>query len=45
MPASRNSLKQPYYIEAAMPSRRHSSEMLSSPPQPSSTMWTFSFAE
>src|SRR5271163_3476618 len=38
LPASRNSLDQPQYIEAAMPSRRQSSEMFSSPRSPSSTL-------
>src|ERR1700735_2164601 len=31
LPASRNSFDQPSYIDEAMPSRRHSSAMLSSP--------------
>src|ERR1700744_6767454 len=37
LPASRNSFDQPEYIEAAMPSRRQSSEIFSSPRNPSRT--------
>jgi hypothetical protein len=45
LPASRNSLDQPEYMDEVMPSRRHSSAMLSSPRKPSSTMRILSSAE
>ena len=45
LPASRNSFDQPWYIDEAMPSRRHSSAMLSSPRSPSSTTRIFSSVE
>src|SRR6202050_3837476 len=45
LPASRKSFDQRWYRFCAIPSRRHSSAMLSSPRRPSNTMRIFSSAE
>ena len=45
LPASRNSFDQTYYIDWAIPSRRHNSAMLCSPRRPSITMRILSSAE